>query len=356
MGENWRFVDTGLASPVRNVALNRALLEARAADEIPSTLRFARSTRTVSLAARDSAAQALDLDYCRARQIALSRRITGGAAAYVDERQLLWELYLHRREVGDATLHALGRRICHAAAAGLSALGLDARLRGRAEIEIEGRAVAAGGFAVERDAILFQAALRLDADPAMTLAVLRTPWSGDAGALASAAATRVGDVADALGHPPDVRAVKDYLVQAFESEFGVELREGDLGLSEHERCVAALPAIESRDWVDSAARPASDAPLLAAVHRALAGTLTAAVIYERATRTLSRVWLTGGCAFKPERLCADLEAALCDVPLDRVDSRIESFFGSRPVDAGGYTAADFAEVVKRAVRQPLLAG
>ncbi|HEX2827167.1 MAG TPA: hypothetical protein VHP37_12525 [Burkholderiales bacterium] len=355
MAEHWRFVDTGLASPVRNVALSRALLEARAADEIPSTLRFARSTRSVWLAARDSAAQALDPDYCRTRGLALSRRITGGPATYVDERHLVWELYLHRRDVGTVPLHALGRRICHAAAAGLSALGLDARLRGRAEIEIEGRAVAAGGFAIERDAVLFQAVLRLEADAATALGVLRTPWSGDAAALESAAALRVADVAGALGRPPDARAVRANLVEAFESEFGVELREGDLGLSEHARCEAALPAIESADWLDHAARPASDAPLLSAAHRTAACTLTVAVICDRATRTLSRAWITGGCAFAPRRLCADLEAALCDVPLDRIASRVEAFFGSRPVDAGGCTAADFTEVLKRAARQPLLA-
>lgn len=355
MAEHWRYVDTGLASPVRNIALNRALLEARAADEIPSTLRFARSTPSVWLGARDSAAQALDLDYCRGRGIALARGITGGAATYVDERHLLWELYLHRRDVGGATLHALGRRICHAASAALSALGLDARLRGRSEIEIEGRTVAVGGFAVERDAILFQAVLRLGAEPATSLAVLRTPWSGDAAALASAAATRLTDLAAALGRSPDVRAVKANFVEAFECEFGVELREGEPGLSEHARCEAALPAIESGDWLDHAARPAADAPLLSASLRAAAGTLTAAVVYERATRTLSRVWITGGCAFEPRRLCADLEAALCGVPLDRIASRVDAFFGSRPVDAGGYNAADFAEVVKRAARAPLLA-
>ena len=355
MADNWRVVDTGLASPVRNIALSRALLEARAADEIVSTLRFARSTRCVLLAARHSLAQELDLEHCRAHGIAPARRITSGPAMYVDERQLVWELYLHRRDVGGATLHALGRRICNAAAAALSALGVQAALRGARAIEIDGRTVAEGGFAVERDAILFQGVLHIDPDPALTLGVLRTPWAADGAALAAAAQKRVTSLAMALGRVPDPRVVRDYLVEVLESEFGVELRDGDLGLSEHARCVAALPAIESRDWLDHNSAPVSDAPLLAAVHRTAAGALSAAVVYERATRTLRRVWLTGGCAFRPERLLADLEAALCDVPLDRIEKRIESFFASRPVDAGGCTAADVAQVVKRAVRQPLLA-
>ena len=308
------------------------------------------------LAAPHSAIQELDLDYCRERGIAPQRRVTGGPALYIDERQLLWELYLHRRETGGASLHALARRICHAAAAALTALGLDARLRDRSQIEIDGRTVCEGGFAVERNAILFQARLLLDAEAASALGVLRTPWSSDAAALAEEAGRRVTSLAAAAGRALDVREVKAKLVEAFESEFGTEFGDADLGLSEHARCEAALPAIDTPDWLDHTAAPAGDVPLLAAVHRAAAGDLAASVMYERASETIRRTWFTRGPRFEPPRLQADLEAALADVPLARIDSRIESFFGSRPVEARGFTAADFTSVVKRAVRQPLLAG
>ena len=39
MKPTWRVIDTGLRRAAENIALNRALLEARQADEIPSTLR-----------------------------------------------------------------------------------------------------------------------------------------------------------------------------------------------------------------------------------------------------------------------------------------------------------------------------
>ena len=45
MAETWRLLDTGLGSAARNIALSRALLDARAADEIASTLRFTRYAR-----------------------------------------------------------------------------------------------------------------------------------------------------------------------------------------------------------------------------------------------------------------------------------------------------------------------
>src|SRR5215212_6255283 len=99
MIERWRLLDTGLASAARNIALNRALLEARHADESPSTLRFLRFAPGVLLACRQSAGEELNPGYCAAQKLAIQRRITGGATWVVDERQLGWELYLHRREI-----------------------------------------------------------------------------------------------------------------------------------------------------------------------------------------------------------------------------------------------------------------
>ncbi|MDB5904743.1 MAG: biotin/lipoate protein ligase [Betaproteobacteria bacterium] len=355
MAETWRLLDTGLASPARNIALNRALLEARATDEIPSTLRFARFTRCVLIGARHSGAQELDLEYCRQHAIALQRRITSGSAGYVDERQLVWELYLHRRELASTSLHALGRRICHAAATGLSAFDVDARFRERAQIEIDGCALASGGFAVERDAILFQGMLTLEAQPAGTLGVLRTPWSGDAESIAAAATTRLTSLNLALGSAAAPRRVKQNLAEAFESEFDVEFRDADCGLSEHTRCEAAMAAIDTRDWIEHIATPASDAPLLAATYRTGAGALAVALTYDRAARTIRRVWITSPCPCTPARACADFEAALTDVPLTGLERAVGGFFGSRVVDCGGYTPADFIAALKLAVRQPLLA-
>jgi len=51
----------------------------------------------------------------------------------------------------------------------------------------------------------------------------------------------------------------------------------------------------------------------------------------------------------------DLEAALRDLPLDRLEPKVERFFASRPVDMLTLTPADFVAVVRLALKQPLLA-
>src|SRR5690348_9740727 len=123
MSERWRLIDTGLRPVAQNIALDRALLESRRADESPSTLRFLRFPR------------------CALEGIAIQRRLTGGDSLFLDADQLAWELILHRRDVGSADLASIARRLCHAAAAAVSALGLDARFRPRGDIEVGGRKV-----------------------------------------------------------------------------------------------------------------------------------------------------------------------------------------------------------------------
>ena len=102
------------------------------------------------LACRQSAAQEFDLEYCNAAGITVQRRITGGDAVYCDRAQLGWALYLHQRDVRSFDMQAIAKRICHAAAAAVGALGVDARFRARHDIEVDGRTIGSRGRRVRR--------------------------------------------------------------------------------------------------------------------------------------------------------------------------------------------------------------
>ena len=154
MGQIWRVLDTGLRPAAQNIALDRALLEARKADEIPSTLRFLRFTPCALLGHRQSAAQEVHRDYCQRHGVEIQRRLTSGPAQFVDEAQLGWTLYLHKREAKNADARAISKRVCHAVATAIGATGLDARYRARDEIEVDGRTVGSCGIAFDGDALL----------------------------------------------------------------------------------------------------------------------------------------------------------------------------------------------------------
>lgn len=351
--ENWRILDTGLRSAAQNIALNRALLEARQAEEIPSTLRFLRFTPSALLGYHQSAEQELNLDYCRENGVAVQRRITGGGAIYFDETQIGWELYLHRRDVGTGDMQAISKRICHAAATAISALGVDARYRPRNDIEVDGRKISGTGGAFDGDALLFQGTLLIDFDVAKMLRVLRIPAEKLSDKAIASARERVANLKELLGRVPDVALVRRNLAEAFESEFDVEFTEGDLTLSENARYGAALAEIDTPDWINLVARPASDMPMLEAVQKFPGGLLRASVTFDTAAQTLRQVWFTGDVFVNPRRALADLEAALRDLPFDGLERRVEWFFGSRPVDMLSLAPGDFVTVVRMAVKQPL---
>lgn len=345
MVDTWRLLDTGLASAARNVALSRALLEARDADEIPSTLRFLRFAPSVLLGSSQSAEQELDGVWCAEHGIAVQRRITGGRAVYAGERELGWELYLHRRDVGDSGMRTIARRVTHAAAVALAALGVDARYRSPYEIEIDGCAVAVTTHVAEGDAVLFQSVVLIDPDSERMLRALRI----------ADLPCRTSSLKNVLGRQPDLALVKHNLAEAFESEFDVEFREGDLSLTEQGRYESALREVETRGWIDLVSRPASDMPLLHAVRAMRHGTLSAALKYEASTRTIRQVWFSGDVALEPRRALPDLEAALRDVPIEHLARQVEAFFASRPIRGGCVEPQDFVAVVRLAVGEPLAA-
>lgn len=353
--DNWRIVDTGLRPAAQNVALSRALLESRRAEESPGTLRFLRFTSAALLASRHSAEQEFDLDYCRAHHIAVQRRITGGCAIYTDPRQAGWELHLHARDFGDCTAQVASRRLCHAAATAISALGVDARYRPGNEIEVDGRRIATCGLAVDGGVVLFHGTLAVDCDFATALRVLRFSAGKPLASAVAIAQERETSLNALLGRAPDTALLKRYLAEAYESEFGIEFAEGDLTLSEHARYQAALREVDTPDWVNFTARPASEMPIAEAVQSFPGGLLRAMLMLETGTQTIRQVWFTGDLVVNPARALPDLEAALRDTPMSHLARKIEWFFRSRPVDVPGLQPDDFIAVVRRAVGRPLLA-
>jgi len=347
----WRLLDTGLASAARNIALNRALLEARDADEIPSTLRFLRYAPSVLIGCRQSVAQEVELAECQAQAIVVQRRVTGGNAWLVNERALGWELYLHRREVGKAGLASVTARIGNAAAAAVAALGLDARYRAPGEVEVDCRAVGEIACAVEGEALLLQGVLVIAAGSVELARVLRIPGGRGTDAIAAAQA-RFAGIGDLLGLRTDVRRLKRNLGEAFESEFDVELREGDLTLTEDARYTSALREVQTADWLDLVASSVTDMPLLEGSVRG--GHLRASLKYERPSRIVRQIWFASETVIAP-RVLGELEAALRDCPLERVAARVERFFSGGARATPGATPQDFVNVVKLAIGEPLAA-
>ena len=351
MKKTWRILDTGLRRAAENIALNRALLEARQADEAPCTLRFLRFTPSALLGFHQSADQELNLDYCHAQGVTIQRRITGGGAIYFDETQLGWELYLHRSDLAGADMQAISQRICTAAARGIQALGVDAQYRPRNDIEVDGRKISGSGGAFDGDALLFQGTLLIQFDVEKMLRVLRIPAEKLSDKAIASARERVANLADVLGAAPDLELVQQHLKAAFAAEFDVEFAVGELTTQEQARFELALAEIDSADWVHLMQRPTADKPLLQAAIKFPAGLVQVCVRYDQVRDCIQQLWFSGDYFVSPRRTIADLEAYLRDSDARHVPQNVAAFFAQRKVDMLGLRAEDFSAVIAAALAQ-----
>ena len=351
MASVWRVLDTGLRSAAENIALNRALLEARQADESPNTLRFLRFTPCALIGFHQSPEQELNLDYCREHGVAVQRRITGGGAIYFDETQIGWELYLHKRDLGTTDMQAISRRICEAAARGISTFGLNAQFRPRNDIEVEGRKISGTGGAFDGDALMYQGTLLIRFDVEKMLRVLRIPAEKLSDKAIASARERVANLADLLGHVPERDVVQASLIQSFAAEFGVHFERGDLSVAEESRYRVALAEIDSDGWVHMLDRPQSHLPLVEAVQKFPGGMIRVGIAYERTRDRIRQIIFSGDFFVQPKRAIADLEARLRDTDAARLESNIACFFRERAVDMQGLSPENLGQVAQAALQQ-----
>lgn len=349
MGKIWRVIDTGLRPAAENIALNRALLEVRQAGDIPNTLRFLRFRPSALLGYHQSAEQELDIDYCRANGVEVQRRITGGGAIYFDETQIGWELYLGREDACSADMAQVARRICEAAARGISALGVEAKYRPRNDIEVDGRKISGTGGAFEGNALMYQGTLLVRFDVEIMLRVLRIPAEKLAGKAIASARERVANLADLLGFAPELDVIKRHLMAAFAQAFDVSILPGELTAAELARYRGALAEIDHPDWVNLINRPAADRPILEASRKFPGGLLRVSLAFDARARRIRQVWYSGDFFVSPKRTVADLEAALRDVPLAGIEARVEGFFAQRQAELLLLAPADFAAVIRQAI-------
>lgn len=345
----WRLLDTGIRVAAENIALNRALLEARQQDFSPNTLRFLGFEPCALLGFHQSAEQELNLDYCESRGITIQRRITGGGAIYFDTTQLGWELYLHKRDLGTADMTAISRRICEAVARGISTLGITATFRPRNDIEVDGRKISGTGGAFDGDALMYQGTLLVEFDVEQMLRVLNIPAEKLSDKAIASARERVTNLADLLGYVPPREMVLNAISTALADEFGVRFEPAGLNAEEQRLYADALQEIDHPDWVNMLAHPAQDRPTLTAVRKFSGGLLHVNIAYDRAQHRIKQVWFDGDVFISPRRTLIDLEAALRDSHEENLTRIVTDFFQQRTVDMLTLTPDDIAALIKEAL-------
>lgn len=349
--KTFRVIDTGIRDGRRQIAFDQAMIEAHRTGRISDSIRFLRFPPTALVGRHQALSREINLAHCRANDIGLARRITGGGAIYFDEGQLGWELVLHRATLGISSLAELTRRICEAAAAGLSRLGVAARYRPRNDIEVGGRKLSGTGGFFDQDTLFFQGTVLVDMRPADMLAALNVPQIKLSRRALDSAAQRVVTLKDLLGAAPAIGSVKQALLAGFAERLGIVPVPGEI--TGHEEALAAQyhrEEIGTDAFVAEIDDPGAGEGMLAASHTGAGGTIQAYVRLEGARRDRIReALITGDFFITPPRTILDLEASLRNVAVAEAGAAIERFFAETKVGLLSVAPADFRKVVEDAI-------
>jgi lipoate-protein ligase A len=127
---DWRLIIDGPADGAWNMAVDRAVLAAHGAGEVPPTLRlYAWDPPTVSLG-RFQRADDVDFTYCRQRGIGVCRRPTGGRGVLHDD-ELTYAVVAGVRDGLPRGVSASYRMLCGALVDVYRRLGIEADLTSR---------------------------------------------------------------------------------------------------------------------------------------------------------------------------------------------------------------------------------
>jgi lipoate-protein ligase A len=356
----FRLIDTGLRQGRANVAFDQAMVNLRQQGAIPDTLRFISFEPTALVGRHQDLGLELNLDYCAAHGIGTARRVTGGGAIYLDPAQLGWALVCDRAVFPGCDLGAITRRICEAAAAGLSKLGIDARYRPRNDIEVGGRKISGTGGFFDGSTLMFQGTVLVDLDPETIGHVLNVPKAKLAKRELDEASQRVTTLAALLGAPPPLDEVKRVLAEGLAEGLGLAFEAASPSAAEERE---ARRVFDEEIGTDAFVAEIDGASRLLGMrvghHLGDGGLVTAHVRLEGSGLDRVREALfTGDFFVAPPRIVFDLEASLRQVTVERLPDAIRAYFEALP--PGGLLSIgpdDFiAAAVAACAAEPVAAG
>lgn len=350
----FRVIDTGVRDGRANIAFDAALIELHARGAIPDTLRFLRFRPTALVGRHQTISAELMLDHCRANGIGLARRITGGGAIYFDEGMLGWELVLSRRRLPMASLADYTRRICEAAADGLSrGFGISARFRPRNDIEVDGRKLSGTGGFFDGDTLFYQGTVLIDAEPARVMACLNVPRAKLEKRGLDRAEARIVTLKELLGRVPAAEEVQRALLDGLTR--GLDLAVTASATTAREEAHAATlyqDSIGTDEFVFEI-DTFGGADVMTARVESAGGSITAALRVEGTSgaRRIREALVTGDFFVTPTRLVLDLEAALRGVAVDEAGAAVDAFFAEHRPEMLSIQPADFKAAILAALQQ-----
>ncbi|MHA1927025.1 MAG: lipoyl protein ligase domain-containing protein [Candidatus Thorarchaeota archaeon] len=356
--EKWRLLDTGVLNAAQNMALDDAILECRADDLTPNTLRFLQfDPSAVLVGFHQSVSQETRSDYCKRNGVDINRRITGGGAILFTPTCLGWELFADKATPGISglkrDLDKLAGLVCSGTVAGLKRLGVDAEFRPKNDIEVNGRKISGTGGTERFDAFMYQGTLLIDFDVDLMLRSLRIPLEKLKDKEVDSVKERVTCLKWELGYVPPLDEIKSAMVAGFEEVLDIEFEPRGLFPEEQEMYEKQLPYFESAEWIQLVTPPEGHSGQVTAVRKTPGGLIRVSLQLNLIGNFIVSSYITGDFQVFPQRAILDLEAKLKDIPSDEdsIRTAVTSFFDETGAQIFGVTPDELVQLMLEATKK-----
>ncbi|MBM4348181.1 MAG: lipoate--protein ligase family protein, partial [Deltaproteobacteria bacterium] len=353
--ETWRLLDTGPRSAAENMALDEVLLEQKACEKTPHTLRFLQfSNPTVLVGHHQSVEEEVRLSYCQEKKIEINRRLTGGGSIYWGTAELGWEIYISRTDPRiPSRIEDLYRKMGEASANGLQRLGLRAYFRPRNDVEVSGRKISGTGGTELSGAILFQGTLLVDFDVDEMLRALRIPTEKLQDKEIDSVKERVTCLRWELGRTPSLTTIKDSLIKGFQETFGVHFNPGPLTAEEETLLKEKLPHFSSHDHIFKVRDALPRRKTLTSILKAPGGLIRISMAIDTKTQVINQILITGDFFAYPKRAIFDLESLLKNSKTTSSNTKqiIRNFFAGQKPSIPGVKEDHFIQAVEEGLQK-----
>ena len=353
MKSKWRFLDTGPRTAAENMALDDVLLECKARNLIPDTIRLLRfKPPAVLVGYHQNVEHEIRLDYVKGKGIDVNRRVTGGGAIYFDETSIGWEIIASKNSIPPYdSIEELFEIMCGGVVKALRNLGVNASFRPKNDIEVNGRKISGTGGTERENAILFQGTLLVDFDVETMIKALRIPIVKLKDKELNSIKERVTCLKWELNRNVTYKEVKNALKASFEEVFEIELEDGNLTFHEKKYLNERLEYFRSDDWIFLDRRVQGEPALVNAITKKPGGIIRVSLALDREVGLIKSILITGDFFVFPPRAIYDLEAKLKFTPCDEKEIRkiVYDFFKENDIQVPGISPEDFVEIILEAV-------
>ncbi len=353
--DTWRLLDTGVRTAAENMALDEVLLELKAREKIPPTLRFLQfSNPSVLVGHHQSVEEEVRLDYCQEKGIEINRRLTGGGALYWGKAELGWEIYISKKDDRvPSRVEDLYRKMGEASASGLRRLGVKAHFRPRNDVEVGGRKISGTGGTELSGAILFQGTILVDFDVDEMVRALRIPTEKLQDKEIQSVKERVTCLKWELGRTPSLSNIKESLIKGFQESFKVQFNPDPLTPGEESLLKEKLPYYSSPAHIFKVREALPRRKTLTSVLKTPGGLIRVSIAIDTKTQVINQILITGDFFAYPKRAIFDLESLLKNSKAtpSHIEGIIRNFFFTQTPQILGVKEDHFIQAIEEALQK-----